>query len=85
MAELRHVGVREFRDHATSFLSGSEPIAVNKYGRVIGFYIPVARDDEDVARALARVAASVERILAESGMSEDELVALLDLQADQAS
>lgn len=85
MAELKNVGVREFRDHATTYLSGSEPIAVSKHGRVIGFYIPVERDDADVARALARLADSVERVIAETGMSEDELAELLNLRRPQAS
>ncbi len=40
MAEMKNVGVREFRDHATTYLSGREPIAINKHGRVIGFFAP---------------------------------------------
>jgi hypothetical protein len=35
MAELKNVGVREFRDHAASYLSGSDPVAVSTHGRVI--------------------------------------------------
>lgn len=48
MAELQSVGVREFRDHTTSYLSGSNPMAVSKHGRVIGFYVPVQRADDEV-------------------------------------
>jgi hypothetical protein len=44
MAKLKTVGVREFRDHATTYLSGSDPVAVSKHGRVVGFSItPPAR------------------------------------------
>jgi hypothetical protein len=38
---MKNVGVREFRDHATSYLSGHEAVAVSKHGQVIGVYIPV--------------------------------------------
>lgn len=85
MAELKSVGVREFRDHATTYLSGSEPIAVRKHGRVIGFYIPVERDDADVARALAHLADTVDRVVAQTGLSEDDLAELLDLRRPHAS
>lgn len=80
MPELKDVGVREFRDHATSYLSGSAPIAVRKHGRVIGFYIPVKRDEEEVRRALDKLGETVERILEETGMTEEELATLFDLR-----
>ena len=85
MNTLKSVGVREFRDHATSYLSGSDPVAVSKHGRVIGFYVPLARDENEVVRAIMRLNETVERVLADSGMSEDELAALTDLRAAPAS
>jgi hypothetical protein len=80
MAELKHVGVREFRDHATNYLSGSDPVAVNKHGRVIGFYVPVERDEDQVRHSVAKLGETVERILAETGMSEDELANIFDMR-----
>lgn len=80
MAILKNVGVREFRDHATTYLSGSDPIAVSKHGRVIGFYIPLDRDEDEVRRDVAKLGQSVQRILGETGMSEDELADLFDLR-----
>jgi crotonobetainyl-CoA:carnitine CoA-transferase CaiB-like acyl-CoA transferase len=82
MAALKRVGVREFRDHATSYLSGAEPVAVSKHGRLIGFYIPlqVDRDDDEVRRAIAKLGQSVSQVLHETGMSEDELAELFDLR-----
>jgi len=84
MAKLRNVGVREFRDHATNYLSGSDPIAVSKHGRVIGFYIPLQRDEDEVRRAVAKLGDTVGQVLEESGLSEDELAALLDLRRQHA-
>lgn len=84
MTRLKNVGVREFRDHATTYLSGPDPIAVSKHGRVIGFYIPLDRDEDEVQRVVAKLGQSVQRILHESGMSEDELAELFDLRNSPA-
>ncbi len=77
---MKSIGVREFRDHATSYLSGSEPVAVSKHGHVIGFYIPLERDEDEARRAIAGLGKAVERVLQETGMSEEELADLLDLR-----
>jgi hypothetical protein len=83
--KLKNIGVREFRDHATTYLSGPAPIAVSKHGRVIGFYIPLDRDEGEVRRALARLAANVEHVLDEASLTEDELAELLELRRAPAS
>ena len=80
MTSLKTVGVREFRDHATTYLSGSEPVAVSKHGHVIGFYIPLDRDEHEVQRAIARLGQVVGQVLQESRLSEDELAALFTLR-----
>jgi hypothetical protein len=80
MVHPKQVGIREFRDHATTYLSGSEPIAVSKHGRVIGFYIPLDRDENEVQRLVAKLGHTVQQILRETGMSEDELAELFDLR-----
>lgn len=80
LASLKNVGVREFRDHATSYLSGPDPVAVSKHGHVIGFYIPVERDREQAKRAVEQLGHSVEKILEETGMNEEELAQLFDLR-----
>lgn len=79
-AKMKSVGVREFRDHATTYLSGGEPVAVSKHGQVIGFYIPVERDEDEVRRAVIRLGEAVEQVLKETGMNEEQLARLLDLQ-----
>ncbi len=81
---MKHVGVREFRDRATSYLKEAEPIAVERHGKLIGFYIPVepkrsAGDEAELKGALARLDASLRRILEETGMTEDELADYFDL------
>ena len=81
MKEMKNVGVREFRDHATTYLSGRDPIAINKHGKVIGYYVPVKRDQEAVNRAVDAWHAAVDDIITKSGMSEDELNEWLDEQS----
>lgn len=77
---MRHVGVREFRDKATTYLSGNEILTVEKHGQPIGFYIPVRPyDEEKTRRALERFNAAIDRLLDESGMTVDELSDFLDL------
>ena len=84
MPKLKNVGVREFRDHATTYLAGSDPVAVSKHGQVIGFYIPVEGDREQARRAIERLGRSVEEILEEileeTGLTEEELAQLFDLR-----
>jgi antitoxin (DNA-binding transcriptional repressor) of toxin-antitoxin stability system len=80
MAKLKSVGVREFRNNASTYLSGSEPIAVNRHGKVIGFYIPIERDEDEVRRAVAKLETTIGQILEETGMAEEDLASLFDLR-----
>src|SRR5437868_13677543 len=77
---VKRVGVREFRDHATQYLAGDEALAIERHGQPIGFYIPTGGSrQESFAQALERLEQTVQRILVETGMSEDELSRLYDL------
>ncbi len=75
---MKTVSISEFRDHATAYLFGGEPIGISERGRMIGVYLPVKRDQARVDRALDRLGETVEAILEETGMTEDELVEFLD-------
>jgi antitoxin (DNA-binding transcriptional repressor) of toxin-antitoxin stability system len=77
---MKRVGVREFRNHATQYLAGDEVLAIERHGLPIGFYIPVQTSkQESFAQALERLEQTVQRVLAETGMSEEELSRLYDL------
>lgn len=87
---MKHVGVREFRDRATGYFKSAEPLAVERHGRLIGFYIPVEpergiSEEEEFREALGRLDETVRQVLEESGMSEEELAAVFDLSQDDAS
>jgi len=52
MDRIEHVGVREFRDRATYYLKRGKPLAIERHGEVIGYFLPVRRRDpeEELAR-----------------------------------
>jgi hypothetical protein len=78
---MRRVGVREFRDRATHYLSGDEVLVVERHGRPIGFYIPAAsRRDEELREALRRLEQTVEQVLEQSSLTEEELSQAFDLR-----
>ncbi len=73
---MKNVGVREFRDHASSYLSGEEPLAVRRHGRVLGFYLPVKHksDAQELQAALRELGESLAALRRETGLSEEDLV-----------
>ena len=77
---MEQVGVREFRDGATKYLSGSEAVAIRKHGRLIGIYFPIRRDPEHVNRSLDEIELNLARLRAETGMSEDEMAQWLNIR-----
>ncbi len=80
MAALKQVGVREFRDHATAYRSGSDPIAVTKHDRIIGVHVPMTRDEERIRQAFDALERTVNTILEETGLPEDDLAAMFDIR-----
>lgn len=81
---MRRVGVRKFRYRATGYLKEAEPIAVERHGRLIGFYIPVepkraAQGQVELKEALARLDESIQRVPEETGMTEGEMADYFDL------
>jgi antitoxin (DNA-binding transcriptional repressor) of toxin-antitoxin stability system len=73
---MKDVGVREFRDHASRYLSGDEPLAVRRHGRVVGFYVPVKQksDTEELRDALREAKEGLAELRRATDLSEEELV-----------
>lgn len=77
---MKRVGVREFEDHAATYLSSNEALTIERDGVPLGYYIPSrAGRRESYLKSLKALEETVERILAETGMTEDELADLFDL------
>ena len=80
---MKSVGIREFRDKASQYLSSKEVVAVKRHGKLVGFYIPVTQSEEiEIEQALQRLNQTVEIAMAESGMDEATLARALDLSRD---
>jgi antitoxin (DNA-binding transcriptional repressor) of toxin-antitoxin stability system len=72
---VRAVGVREFRDQATSMMGAGETLVIERHGEPIGFYVPITAKDRKAGRkALGRLGAAVDQLLAAARVDEDDLV-----------
>lgn len=52
---MRRIGIREFRDRATRHLAADEVLAVERHGRLTGYYVPVRGPDAGIGAAIARL------------------------------
>ena len=70
------VGIREFRDKlATYLLTADKPLAITRHGDTIGYYLPVRRKRSEAQKAALDVAhAQIQKMMAEAGITEDEIV-----------
>lgn len=72
---MKSVGVREFRDQATTMLGAGETLVIERHGEPIGFFVPITAKDRRAGRkALGRLVDVVDDVLREAGVDEDELV-----------
>lgn len=72
---MRHVGVREFKDQATSMMGAGETLVIERRGKPIGFFVPVdAKDRRRGRAALGRLGHVVQSVLGEAGLDEEQLV-----------
>lgn len=73
--DVPRIGIREFRQHLSDHLAGDHPLAITRHGRTVGYYIPAAPSDAEAElEALERAAARLHHLLAEQGVSEDDIV-----------
>jgi PHD/YefM family antitoxin component YafN of YafNO toxin-antitoxin module len=74
--EALKVGIREFREKLASFLLESDvPLAITRHGDTVGYYIPARRKRTEADRAALKEAASrLQAMLAEQGISEEEIL-----------
>ena len=73
--QLIRVGVREFREDLAQYLDSPTPVAITRHGHTIGYYIPArGQVDQQELLALKRAVEQLAALLAEHGISEDEIV-----------
>ena len=72
---MTHVGIREFKDKATTLLASGETLVVERHGKTVGFYIPIEANDRNTGQAaLEHLENVINGILERTGMTEDELL-----------
>ncbi len=77
MSIIPLVGIREFGAHLYKYTKENQaPIALTSHGETIGYYIPAQpqahkKDIESLRQAVIKLS----NILAEKGLSEDDIVA----------
>lgn len=77
---MKRVEVDEFKHQATYYLVHGEALEIERGGKPIGYYLPIPeRAEEEKRAAMERFECALERFLAESGLTEEELSAALDL------
>lgn len=69
------VSIREFRSHLAQYAGASSPVVITRHGETIGYYIP-AKPSPDKAEidALKEAASRLDALLAEAGVSEEEML-----------
>lgn len=71
---MQTIGVREFRDQATSLLASGETLVIERRGEPIGFFVPIVAKDRAAGReALGRLGHVVADVLEQTGLTEDDL------------
>ena len=72
---VEKIGVREFRNNLAKYINASKPIAVIRHGETVGYFSPTKKKPEQADLESLRIAAEkLERLLVDSGITEDELV-----------
>jgi hypothetical protein len=75
---MRTIGIRTFKNEATSLLSADEALVIERHGTPIGIYIPLAAKDRATkARSLADFGSYLQHFLTTHGLTEEELVRAL--------
>ncbi len=80
MGKPKSVGVREFRNNASTYLSCFDLDAVNKRGQVIGCHFSLERNQDEVRSATTKLSATMGTMLENMGISEEELAQLFVLR-----
>lgn len=78
---MRHVGVRELKNQATTLLGRGETLLIERRGKPIGFYVPLEAKDRVVGRrAMGRLDRALGSLMKRLDIGEAAL--LRELGAD---
>ena len=73
--QLVRVGARQFREDLAQYLDSPTPIAITRHGQTVGYYLPARRKiDEQELRALKEAIERLQALMAEHGITEEEVL-----------
>ncbi|UFP94668.1 hypothetical protein [Gloeobacter morelensis] len=80
---MDRIGICEFRDKATYYLSAGRPLGIYRNNELIGVYVPLQTADtterrERLRRSLEKVEALLLQVAGRHGLSEEELAGLIE-------
>jgi antitoxin (DNA-binding transcriptional repressor) of toxin-antitoxin stability system len=82
---VKTIGVREFRDKASSILAGGENLVIERHGEPISFFVPITAMDRRIGRVvIGRLGRIVDDFVCRSGIDEDELVREISSSPNQS-
>lgn len=77
---MRKVGIREFRDKATTLLATGETLLVERHGHPVGYFVPIKQKGVEEADTMQRLAGALEHVVNETGVSEEVLAELFTIR-----
>jgi hypothetical protein len=81
LVAMKRVGIREFKDKATTLLAAEETFLVKRHDEPIGLYIPLkTKTPAERKKILERLSKTVSKVLEETSMTEDDLVEALKIK-----
>lgn len=73
--EAVKVGIREFREKLAGYLEAGTPLAIERHGKTLGYYIPAHRQSRKAQLEAMRAAAKdLDNMIAAWGATEEELL-----------
>ena len=70
------VSIREFRSHLAHYAGANSPIVVTRHGETVGYFIPARPSPDKVELdSLKEAASRLDALLAQAGVSKEEMLA----------
>lgn len=82
---MKFVGVREFRDRATHYLTSKHALGIRRNNRLIGVYVPLPelRAAEQSSDDLKRLGELLEQLACQNGLDEESFALLFESVGDE--
>ena len=73
-AEIKTIGVKEFRENLAQHLMSPYPIAVTKHGLTLGYYLPTHPVSQGDRQTLTETSKQLQQVLEARGIDLEEAI-----------